>query len=314
MTLLARATERGDRIADFVLERSTLDIARLLTLLLFILHGPKGWYVKVPLIILSITGILIREVRSSPGFWFTIAMFMLAHDIVGWSSVDNHKWLYAWWCIALGMTALAPPESQLSVIKINARLLIGLAMAFAVVWKLLSVDYLDGTFFKWELLNDSRFRGVAQYVGGMDEQALNKNRDIRRSIHKSFRKDPKPIESAKMNSGPRIDAIALAMTWWTIIIEFLFALSCLWPGDGSIARLRALTILVFIATTYLLAPVQGFGWMVIVLGFVQCPEQYRKLRASFLLSLVLIYLYRMDLFAMLIQTSERGIGEMIRFF
>ena len=314
MTLLARANSIGNRIAEFLLTGSTLETARLMTLLMLLLHGPKDWYVRTPLILLSITGILVRAVRSSPALWFAIAMFVLAHDIVGWEGVDNHKWLMGWWCVALGMTALAPEKFELKVIKINARLLLGLCFAFATVWKLLSADYLDSTFFKFELLTDSRFRDTAHYVGGAETEDLKGNRKSRKNLHKSYRKDAEPVESITLSSGPRVDLLATAITWWTIGIESSIALFCLWPGNRRIAIIRTMVILVFASTTYLVAPVLGFGWMVLVMGFAQCPEQYKKLQASFLVVLGLLYLYRLKLGPMFLKTAEVGIDEMTRFF
>ena len=314
MKWLARANAIGDRIAERLLTGSTLETVRILTLLMLLLHGPKDWYVRTPLILLAITGIVIRAARSSPGLWLSIAMFILAHDIVNWAGADNHKWLMGWWCLALGMATLASGESQLKVVKFNARLLLGLCFAFATLWKVISVDYLDNTFFKFELLTDSRFRDAAYYVGGVEYDDLKENRSTREKFKKSFRKDAEPLESITLISNPRIDVMAIGMTWWTIMIEGLIALVCLWPGDRLIAKIRSMVVLVFAATTYLLAPVLGFGWMVIVMGFAQCPEQYKKLRASFLIVLGLLYIYRLKLGPMIEKTVETGLDEMVRFF
>lgn len=314
MSLLKRANELGDRIADALLTRSTVDLIRILTLLMLLMQGPRDWYVRAPMILLGLAGIVLPAARSSPRLWFALAIFILAHDIVNWSTVDNHKWLMGWWCLAMGLIACAPQASQLSVLQVNARLLLGLCFAFATLWKLLSVDYLDGTFFKWELLTDKRFRDAAHYVGGMDRGDLEDNRKLESDIEKSYRKDAEPVDSATLVSVPRIDLLAIAMTWWTIFIEGCIALFCLWPGDRIIAIIRGLVVFVFAATTYLLAPVLGFGWMVIVMGLAQCPEQHRKLRASLLLVLGLIYVYRLKLGPMLLKTAEVGFAEMARFY
>ena len=104
------------------------------------------------------------------------------------------------------------------------------------------------------------------------------------------------------------------MTWWTLFIEGCIALFCLWPGDRLVAIVRTGFVLVFVATTYLLAPVLGFGWVVIAMGFAQCPEQHKKLRAAFFVTIALLYLYRMKIGPMAIKTAEQGLQEMSRFF
>jgi hypothetical protein len=264
--------------------------------------------------VLCVAGIIVRAARSSPALWFTISMFVLAHDIVSWADVDNHKWLMGWWCVALGMAALAPAESQLKVIKFNARLLLGLCFAFATIWKLFSVDYLDSTFFEYELLTDSRFRDASHYVGRVEIEDLKENRKSVHEFQKSYRTDLETPESITLVSNRLIDLLAIGMTWWTILIEGAIALVCLWPGDRLIAIVRAMVLLVFAATTYLLAPVLGFGWMVIVMGFAQCPERYKKLQASFLVVLGLLYIYRLKLGPMYFKAAEAGMDEMARFF
>jgi type III secretory pathway component EscS len=173
---------------------------------------------------------------------------------------------------------------------------------------------MDSTFFKWELLTDKRFRDASHYVGGMEKSDLRENRKLESELKKSYRRDAEPLDSVTFNSVPAVDLLAVGMTWWTIFIEGLIALFCLWPGDRIIAVLRALVVLVFAATTYLLAPVLGFGWMVILMGLTQCPEQHRKLRASLLLVLGLMYLYRLKLGPMLLKTAEVGFAEMARFY
>ena len=45
----------------------------------------------------------------------------------------------------------------------NARALIGLAFAFAVLWKLLSPDYLDGRFFRVALVEDHRLEPITRW-------------------------------------------------------------------------------------------------------------------------------------------------------
>lgn len=314
MKLVERATQLGDRAAGFVLERGTIDIVRLMTLLLLLMHGPKDWYARNPLIVLAMAGVFFPKVRTMAAFWFGCAMFILAHDIVSWAEVDNHKWLMGWWCLALGLVAMTPEAHRLRVLKTNARVILGLVFAFATLWKVVSFDYVDSTFFKWELLTDKRFRAVAHYVGGVDRDDLRKNRDIRKRLQRSFRSDATPEESKELKTGPYVDPLAIFMTWWTILLEGSIAVFCLWPGDRLVAILRTGVVLVFAATTYLLAPVLGFGWVVITMGFAQCPERYRKLRAAFFVTIALLYLYRLKIGPAIAKTAEHGLQEMTRFF
>jgi hypothetical protein len=314
MSWLARANELGDKLADTLLTRSTLDIVRILTLLVLIQHGPKDWYVRVPLTILVLFGIIVRELRAKPWFWFVIASFILSHDIVTWPGVDNHKWLMGWWTGAMWMVHLAPQASQLAVMKVNARLMLGLVFTLATLWKIWTPQYMEGSFFEYELLADKRFKEAAIWVGGATDEGLDKNRDMKNDLLTSYRKDAEPLEFVGFESGEYVDLLAVGMTWWTIAIEGALGVLALWPGNGMIAIARTLVALAFTASTYLLAPVMGFGWMVIILGFGQCPERYKKLRVSFLFVLAIIYVYRMNLVDFGFAFSEQEFSELVRFY
>lgn len=311
---IAKLNEIGDRFADLVLTRSTVDMARLLTLLLLITHGPKTWYVKGPLIILSLSGLIIRELRARPTFWIFISMFIVAHDIANWPGVDNHKWLIGWWTVALAVTAFAPVREQLASLKFNARMMLGLCFAFATFWKLITPGYMDTGFFEYELVADKRFASVAVWVGGAEYDSLKENRDAKREFADSYRKDAVPDTSIELATGPYINLLALGMTWWTILIEGALAVTALIPGSGLIAITRTLIILVFVACTYLLVPVMGFSWIVIIMGLVQCPERYKKLRASFLPVLGLIYIYRMELVEFVTEIVTGDVVELMRLY
>jgi len=50
-------------------------------------------------------------------------------------------------------------------------------------------------------------------------------------------------------------------------------------------------LLTFCVTTYALAPVAGFGWLIATLGLAQCAVNQRVLRGSYLAVFVLILIY-----------------------
>jgi hypothetical protein len=56
-------------------------------------------------------------------------------------------------------------------------------------------------------------------------------------------------------------------------------------------------LLVFAATTYVIAPVRGFGWMLMLLGLAQCDDQDRSFRPLYLAAIVLIQAYTLPMSA-----------------
>jgi hypothetical protein len=82
------------------------------------------------------------------------------------------------------------------------------------------------------------------------------------------------------------------MTWWTVAIEGFLALAFLWPRDRGLSRLRDAALLVFCATTYAAATVEGFGWLLIAMGVAQCPPERPRTRGLYLAAFALILFYR----------------------
>ena len=55
---------------------------------------------------------------------------------------------------------------------------------------------------------------------------------------------------------------------------------------------RTTLLVVFIALTYAVAPVIGFGWILITMALAQLPFQCKKLRVTLVILFVLLPLYR----------------------
>jgi hypothetical protein len=168
-----------------------------------------------------------------------------------------------YWCLAFGLSLLATDRPQ--TLARSARIITGLVFLLALVWKLTSQDFVEGGFFEFTLLTDDRFRTVAEGIGGLSVGAIDANvADIANWWSPNYLASSVPLESA-----PGIEPLAQAMTAWTLLIEGVIALTFLLPRGRRIGRLGELALLAFIATTYGLAPVVGFGWVLLLLGLAQ---------------------------------------------
>src|SRR5436190_1875544 len=83
-------------------------------------------------------------------------------------------------------------------------------------------------------------------------------------------------------------AAALA-TWGTLALEAAIAALSLAPLPGRVAEgLRHAALLAFCLTTYALAPVAGFGWILVALGAAQCRPESQRLRAAYVATYALV--------------------------
>ena len=158
----------------------------------------------------------------------------------------------------------------------------------AVLWKaVLSPDYVDGRFFRVTLLTDERFADASLVFGGLSRDQMAENRTFL---------EPLPEGAELLNppafvEPPRLRVFAAVATWGGLLLEALIALLCLIPADGRVQIARHAALLAFCVTTYALAPVAGFGWLLATMGLAQCRPNQRALRGAYVAVFVLILLY-----------------------
>lgn len=262
-----------------MLSLDALDLAPRLTLILLLLHIVET---RTAMVMLCGIAILIPKLYRSSYFWLLVSVAMLMAILPNWYGVDNHKYLLLYWCLALCF-AMAGPRPR-RVLHLNARLLIGLCFLFATFWKATSDDYLSGDFFHYTLLTDVRFQDFAAFSGAMPQSAFHENAEV---ISRLFSPDS-PLQEAQLEGSPRLRRMAVWMTWAAIGLEGLIAIAFLLPAPARISRWRHPLLMLFALGTYSLAPVVGFGWVLMAMGVAQCDSNLKWDRMAYVLLFFLI--------------------------
>jgi hypothetical protein len=283
------------------LDPGPLELALRVGLLILLLDPPASWLVRIPLQALAGAALLLPGLLRRPGTWLGLAAldaFGLARD---WPFPDNHDYLRVLFAVAAAC-ALAAREPTL-VLARSARLLVGLAFAFALVWKLgLSPEYRDGTFFRVTLATDARFENLAVLGAGLDYPRWERGA----AALSAASRGRVAFEASGFEEPPALRRLALAVTAWTAGIELVVALAFLWPGARGPARWRAPALLVFAASTYAFAPVRGFGWVLMALGIAASDPARPRQRAAYLGVFLLVEIYRS---VPLAETLVRALGR-----
>jgi hypothetical protein len=227
-------------------------------------------------------GLLHRRLLERPAFWFISAAVGAANLLATWSEADNHQWLMMYWCIALG-AAFAGGDLRRRMAT-AARRLVGLCFLFAVLWKVMTPDFLDGTFWQVALVGDRRFEVVARLVGGLAEGEL---AALRRTVEQAAAGTAPPVVMATAVPGA-LATLGRVISVWTLAIEGLIAASFLARAGTRLSRLRNAALLVFLASTYPIAPVTGFGWLLTVMGMAQTAPAERRGRLAYAAAFVAI--------------------------
>ena len=264
---------------------ATYDLATNMTIFLLLLYPGDQWYIQRPVVILGIAGLLFREIQKSEWFWFVISIVLLAGYYQNWPTTDNHKWLLVYWCIAIYFSTKSKDKDK--YLAINGRLLIGLAFTFATFWKLVSSDFLDGTFFHYSLLMDDRFSSIAAIFSSVETPMFVQNRRLLESLlhYEST------ISWIQLQDTMLTVIVAKGLTLWTILIEGAIALLFLLPQYYRLARWRDAILLLFILTTYSIAPVVGFGWLLTIMGAAQSNPSTSINRIAYIAVFFLIQIY-----------------------
>lgn len=232
---------------------------------------------------LAVAGLLVPALARSAALWTALAALAALRVASDWPMSDNHAYLLAVWCLALGV-GFGTGEAGRAALARNARLLVGVAFALATLQKaLVSPDFADGTFFRWALAVDPRFEDLGRLLG-RDAEALERTRAF---LDAAPGAPPEP--GATFVEPPALRAAALALTWATLLLEGAVALAFLAPPRGRLARTRDALLALFCATTYLLAPVAGFGWLLLAMGAAQAASA--RGRALHLAAFALLVFY-----------------------
>jgi hypothetical protein len=261
------------------------DIVLSLTAIILLLRPLDTWWLS-PFVLASACLVIVqRAIRRAALTWCVLATLVAADVVSVWPLADNHLYLLAYWCLAIALALVGPASA--ATLAASSRWLVGAAFAMAVVWKaVLSPDYTDGRFFRVTLLTDERFADASLIVGGLSRQQMAENRRFLEALPEgaALLHPPAFVEP------PRLRAFAAVATWGGLLLEALIALTWLIPGHG-LQTARHVALLVFCATTYALAPVAGFGWLLAAMGLAHCRPHQRRVGVAYVAVFVLIMLY-----------------------
>jgi hypothetical protein len=276
-----------ERTYRAIADADTLDLVTRLTLVFLLLADwivGGDWRFKLPPARSSTVGLAFAPAPQSQA-QLLLALLMAARTVFNWTQ-DNHVFLLTYWCLAvyLWLTTDEPAET----LAVNGRALIGLSFAFAALWKVvLSRDFLDGTYFHYTFLADPRFQDFGAIFGGVSRASYN---EIAKGLAQLG--DPTgSVEVVALPSTSMLVALAKLSTWWTAGIESALAAVFLLPSRLAVTRYRHALLLLFAWTTYLVATVATFGWILMTIGVGQCEPERRRTRVLYVATCILVLAY-----------------------
>ena len=272
------------------------DLALRATAVLLILYGSTGWAASVGLGVAAGLMLLHPRLIWSVPLWLAAIAVITMSNVTRWYSIDNHKYLILYWTIACAMAVGAGPHAA-RVLAANARLLVGLCFAFAMYWKVAGGEYLNGVFLHTTFLLDGRLRVPVAAASGMSLQDVATNGWLV-GLLRDVDADGASVPAL---TNQRIRLLALASSYWTLLIEGAVAMTflaasavpLLGGASGRFERLlyaRDWLLLTFVVTTYFLLPVVPFAMILCILGLSQVEQHRGRVVVAYLLAMGVIQL------------------------
>jgi hypothetical protein len=258
-------------------ETSVIELSAITSLLMLVAYSDAASQLNTPLMSLAVAGLLLRYLRERAEFWLLVSCILVVRHFTHWYGLDNHQWLLTYWFVAAGLCRLARDRD--AALQLCARLLVGSCFLLAFAWKLATPEFRDGAFFEITLLTDSRFAGLAQVAADLPASRI---QALGASIRELLSTGGQ-VESVVFASPPRLQVVSRLLTAWTLLIEGALALGFLWPRPPALVRKgRHLLLLTFVVTTYAVAPVIGFGWVLIAIALATCAGESTRIRCLYL--------------------------------
>lgn len=252
---------------------------RLTLLALLFYGGMPSNLLKALLGILCGTMIIYTPLTGSRFMWVCITSVVTFYNAFYWEIYSNYHYLLTYWCIACTLAVFSKEED--SVLKWNARVLIGLCFLFAATWKIIGGEYFDGTLQHFLFLIDKRI-DVFSSLLGLENDALAQNRHLLSVL----KENPAVGLGVTLNSSTNVHYLSILSSYYTILIESLIAVSFLSFHVRFLEKARDTLLIVFIVSVYFILPVPGFGFIVTLLGFAQSSPESRKINIAYLLLLI----------------------------
>lgn len=244
-----------------------LALALRMTAVLLLLRPQGPPIIQVAQVGIAALALLESTLLVRADLWLSAAAVVLARIAWDWPLADNHIYLLGYWCLAIGLALGA--ANPTTTLRASSRWLLAAAFTLAVVWKgLLSPDFVDGRFFRMTLIVDERFEDLVRTVTGMTRADIDRHRDalVPLGTGAELAPDDTRIES------PALGRLAQGLTWGGLLLEAAIAVAFVAPLGPDRRWIRHALLILFCVAIYPVAPVAGFGWLLLAMGVVSAES------------------------------------------
>ena len=275
MSLASISTRiRVGEIQSYLRDLNLLGLASALSLFLVIVFGFEHWITKIVANALFVAALVFPALLRHHLFWLILALSSSIALAADWYVSDNHKYLLVYWLWVMWISHLQSTRDEAeNVLRWHARFFLIFIFLVASAQKFFSPTYMSGEMFELKLLLDSRFQAFGHLIGidrAVSDEALKLTLVLRSPLSE--------VEGNALilNSTDWTAHVAKLITWYDLFIQIAIGLLFI-PKRYHTDLAGHVLLLFFIFTTYLPAPVFGFGWTIAILGLVTAFNRINSL-------------------------------------
>ena len=269
---------------------NSLDLVPGATLVLLVFWGFADALATIAIQICLLCVIVRPGLLRSPVLWFALAIVNTIVLIDNWVSADNHKYLTVYWIYAVAIAVnLRDPDLGEKVLRWHARFFLIFVFCFAAIQKSFSPTYMSGEMFETRLLLDQRFKAFGHLLG-LDKNIAEKSLELAELLKNPLGQFEGDAVRLPATAHSRL--LALAVTWYDVIVQYLIGFLFI-PARRLTDRLGHYALIFFVLTTYLPAPVFGFGWLLTTYGIALSWGRLPNIGITYLFCFVAIFAYQL---------------------
>ena len=289
VTATADSAPLAARLSQTLADIRKADSVAYLTLFLAVVFGFTSWFFQLSVQLALLVVLLVPSVAKRPAIWGLLAIMASITLVLERDLADNHKYLLCYWLWVMCIAHIPDGREQRDeIIGFNARFFLIFIFLGAALQKFVSSSYMSGAMFELEFLLDGRFQAFA-HLTGIDAGLVNES--VRRLL--LLRNPYVQVLNDKilLLSDDRVHFVANLITLYDFYVQV--AIGALLLFRRAVTDLIAnVLLLFFIFTTYIPAPVLGFGFTLAILGFALVKERSQLLSAAYLLSMAAVLFYQ----------------------
>lgn len=228
-------------------------------------------------------GAVLLGAVAGRGVWagWALVAVGLALGIAGRPfAVANHHFVLTWSSLALALALSAPAEERVELVRHNARWLIVAIMGFAAVHKLISPEFMSGSFLTFGIVAGSFGEPLLRFCGNC-AGIVEENRQAIAAFRNAV---PDSAAALPLRSPiPDLTAVVRGFGVSILIVEAaLFGLFLFAPRS----RAAHFLVLAFAAGLGIIRQELVFIAVVVALGYLSCPHSLRWLKRAYLVAAV----------------------------